>query len=179
MNWTSTALWISRILFACRVSVLSVLAGTLLFLMSTQARDLFADVTFGILPKTLGAWGHWLWFFACLVFVWAFPVHYAARRMLRSDAWMFSCRVRAEIDHRRAAEVRRELKRPIEWIPRLLAAVPFAAVLIGLWKAHARRRPDPGARNGAWRVAGRSWFSRASTSRSARRSSPSCGRAGF
>ena len=116
--------------------MLSVLAGTLLFLMSTQARDLFADVTFGILPTSLGAWGHWLWFFACLVFVWAFPVHYAARRMLRSDAWMFSCRIRSEIDHRKALEVRRDLKGAIKWIPRLLAAAPFAAVLIGLWKAH-------------------------------------------
>ena len=137
MNWTSKALWIVRILVACRVSALSVLGGALLFLMSIQARDLFADLTFGILPKTLGAWGHWLWFFVCLVFVWAFPVHYAARAMLRSDAWMFSCRVRAEVDPRKALEVRRDLKGAIKWIPRLLAALPFAAVLIGLWKAHA------------------------------------------
>ena len=57
--------------------------------------------------------------------------------MLRSDAWMFSCRVRGEVDHRRTAQVRRELKQPMEWIPRLLAAVPFAAVLIGLWKGYA------------------------------------------
>ena len=136
MGLGTHALWITRILVACRVSLLSVLAGTLLFLMSTQARDLFADVTFGVLPMSPEAWGHWLWFFACLVFVWAFPVHYAARRMLRSDAWMFSCRVRDEIDPRAGAEMRTDLKRSIEWIPRLIAAVPFAAVLVGLWKAH-------------------------------------------
>jgi len=135
MGWGTYALWLTRIIVACRVSVLSVLAGTLLFIMSTQARDLFADVTFGALPISLEAWGHWLWFFACLVFVWAFPVHYAARRMLYSDAWMFSCRIRAEIDPRKALEVRRDLKRSIDWTPRLLAAVPFAAVVIGLWKA--------------------------------------------
>jgi hypothetical protein len=136
MGWGTYALWISRILFACRVSLLSVLAGTLLFLMSTQARDLFADVTFGALPGAFDAWGVWLWFFACLVFVWAFPVHYAARRMLYADVWMFSCRIRAEIDPRKAIEVKQDMKRSIDWIPRLLAAVPFAAVLIGLWKAH-------------------------------------------
>ena len=136
MSWGTYALWISRILFACRVSLSSVLAGTLLFLMSTQARDLFADVTFGVLPGAFDAWGHWLWFFACLVFVWAFPAHYAARRMLYSDAWMFSCRIRAEIDPGKALEVRQDLKRSIDWIPQLLAGVPFAAVLIGLWKAH-------------------------------------------
>ncbi len=131
------ALWVIRILFACRVSLLSVVAGTLLFLMSTQARDLFADVTFGLLPMRPEAWGHWLWFFACLVFIWAFPVHYAARRMLYTDDWMFPCRVRAEIDPLQAAAVRRDLKQPLARIPRLLAAVPFVAVLVGLWKAHA------------------------------------------
>ena len=130
MGWGMYALWITRVLYACRVSVLSVLAGTLLFLVSTQARDLFADVTFGVLPADQEAWGHWLWFFACLVFIWAFPVHYAARRMLYSDAWMFSCRVRPEIDPRKDLEVRRDLKLSIGWIPRLLAAVPFATVLI-------------------------------------------------
>jgi hypothetical protein len=34
MGWGTYALCNSRILFACRLSVLSVLAGTLLFLMS-------------------------------------------------------------------------------------------------------------------------------------------------
>ncbi len=37
------------------------------------ARDLFADVTYGALPGSLEAWGHWLWFFALLILIWAFP----------------------------------------------------------------------------------------------------------
>src|ERR1700722_18660382 len=81
------ALWIARILVACRVSVFSVVAGVLLFLMATPARDLFADIAFGALPASAAAWLFWGAFFTCLVFVWAFPVHYAARRILYSDAW--------------------------------------------------------------------------------------------
>jgi hypothetical protein len=130
------ALWVLRILVACRVSVLSVAAGTLLFLLATQARDLFADTAFGALPASPGAWGFWIAFFTYLVFVWAFPVHYAARRMLYSNAWMFSCRVRADIAPRRITEVRKELSWWIDWIPRFLAAVPFISVLVGLWKAY-------------------------------------------
>ena len=98
LDWRARALWAVRIVVACRVSALSVIAGTLLFLLSTQARDLFADTAFGALPASPAAWGYWIAFFAYLVFVWAFPVHYAARRMLYSDVWMFSCRVRSEID---------------------------------------------------------------------------------
>lgn len=130
------ALWVLRILVACRVSVLSVAAGTLLFLLATQARDLFADTAFGALPASPGAWGFWIAFFTYLVFVWAFPVHYAARRMLYSNAWMFSCRVRADIAPRRITEVRKELSWWIDWIPRFLAALPFISVLVGLWKAY-------------------------------------------
>ncbi len=136
MNSASTALWVVRILVACRVSILSAFGGALLFLLATQARDLFADVTFGALPSGAEAWGLWLLFFAYLVVIWAFPVHYAARLMLSSDAWMFSCRVRPEIDQGRVSEVRRDLRGWIEWIPRLLAVIPFVAVLIGLWKGY-------------------------------------------
>jgi hypothetical protein len=136
MGGALRALWVLRILVACRVSVLSVLAGTLLFLGSTQARDLFADVTFGALPGGLECWGLWLLFFVYLVLIWAFPAHYAARLMLYSDAWMFSCRVRAQIPRHKVPEIKKDLKGWIDWIPRLIAVVPFVAVLIGLWKAH-------------------------------------------
>ena len=132
----SYAPWAVRILFACRVSFLSVFAGVFLFLMSTQARDLFADVTYGALPGSPEAWGHWLWFFALLILVWAFPAHYAGRQLLYRDEWMFSCRIRREINPTIAAAVKDEIEGFIDWIPRLLAIVPFAAVLIGLWKAH-------------------------------------------
>ncbi len=132
----SYAPWAWRILVASRVSAVSVFAGVLLFMMSTQARDLFADVTYGALPGSLEAWGHWLWFFALLILIWAFPAHYAARRLLYTDAWMFSCRVRPEIDPVKAADIRDAIAGLIVWIPRCLAIVPFIAVLVGLWKAH-------------------------------------------
>ena len=57
--------------------------------------------------------------------------------MLYSDAWMFSCRVRADIAPHKIAEIRKDLRWWIDWIPRWLAAVPFLAVLIGLWTAHS------------------------------------------
>jgi hypothetical protein len=57
LDWGQRTPWILRILVACRVSVVSVIAGVLLFLLSTQARDLFADTAFGALPWSLRAWG--------------------------------------------------------------------------------------------------------------------------
>ena len=136
MGWGTYALWFVRILFACRVSLISVVAGALLFAFATPARDLFADVTYGALPGAVVAWGHWLWFFALLILVWAFPAHYAARRLLYTDEWMFSRRIRAETDPAKAAAVKKRLRGSIDWIPRGLAVVPYIAVLIGLWKAH-------------------------------------------
>ncbi len=130
------ALWAIRILFACRVSLLSVAAGALLFLISTQARDLFADIAFGALPGAAQAWLMWASFFAYLVFLWAFPIHYAARRLLQTDVWMVSGRLRDDVDAPWLADIRSELRGPIDWIPRLLAMVPFAAVLVGLWTAY-------------------------------------------
>src|SRR5271169_1276783 len=106
MGWGTYALWFVRILFACRVSLISVVAGALLFAFATPARDLFADVTYGALPGSLVAWGHWLWFFALLILVWAFPAHYAARRLLYTNEWMFSRRIRAETDPAKAAAVK-------------------------------------------------------------------------
>jgi hypothetical protein len=136
LDWRLRTLWILRILVACRVSALSVTAGVLLFLLSSQARDLFADTALGALPASLRAWGFWLVFFAYLVFIWAFPAHYAARRMLYSDAWMFSCRVRGDVAPQAIEELRKDLRWWIDWIPRFLAAIPFLAVLVGLWVAY-------------------------------------------
>ncbi len=136
MGLGAIALWVIRILFACRVSVLSVAAGALLFLVSTQARDLFADIAFGALPGDSQAWLMWASFFAYLVFLWAFPVHYAARRLLDTDVWMVSGRLRGEVDAAWLTDIRRDLEGLIDWTPRILAIVPFAAVLVGLWTAY-------------------------------------------
>ncbi len=136
MGLRAATLWVVRILFACRVSVLSVAAGALLFLVSTQARDLFADVSYGALPGNAQAWLMWASFFAYLVFLWAFPVHYAARRLLDTDVWMVSGRLRDDVDADWLTDIRRALEGPIAWTPRILAIVPFAAVLVGLWTAY-------------------------------------------
>ena len=47
--------WFGRILLACRVSVISAIAGVLLFSLVPQARDLFSDITYGALPSSLAA----------------------------------------------------------------------------------------------------------------------------
>jgi len=137
MSWGLQGLWVWRILVASRVSALSVAAGVLLFLMAPPARDLFADLSFGALPYEWYAWLYWGSFFAYLVFLWAFPVHYAARRMLRKREWMFACRARAEIDPQTVDDVHVQLHWWIKAVPRILAMVPFAGVLVGLWRAHA------------------------------------------
>jgi len=137
--------WAGRILLACRVSVVSALAGLLLFAFVPQARDLFGDITYGPLPYSLFGWVMWLLFFAYVFLVWAFPVHYAARAVLeRSDAWMIPARLRKALDDAPDCEgrVARELRRIREdmagwltWTPRVLGATPFLAVLIGLYKS--------------------------------------------
>jgi hypothetical protein len=134
------ARWIGRILVACRVSVISALAGVLLFALVPQARDLFADISFGSLPGSPRAWIHWLLFFIFLVLIWAFPVHYAARRMLETNDWMFSRLLRDLTDktdlEKRENDIKDQLGFWIDWIPRALGVVPFIAVLIGLWKTY-------------------------------------------
>ena len=119
--------------------------GRCLFLVSTQARDLFADIAFGALPGIAQAWLMWASFFAYLVFLWAFPVHYAARRLLDTDVWMVSGRLRDDVDAAWLTDIRRALEGPIDWIPRILAMVPFAAVLVGLWTAYHVVAEDAGA----------------------------------
>jgi hypothetical protein len=132
--------WVPRILFACRVSILSGLAGIVLFLLISQARDLFADISFGALPGKFDSQLHWFLFFSDLVLIWAFPVHYAARWMLEQNDWMFSRRVRGSLDPRdiaaSEAAIRADLKNWIDWVPRILGMLPFLAVLIGLWKTY-------------------------------------------
>ncbi len=145
----SRAQWCGRILIACRVSVLSALAGLLLFAFVPQARDFFADITHGPLPQSWRAWGFWLLFFLYISFVWAFPVHFAARTVLEStNDWMIPRRLRAAVNKgksRNGADalpeeltaVKTELRLCIELLPRVLGAFPFLAVLIGLWKAYS------------------------------------------
>src|SRR5918994_1543649 len=76
--WFASLRWF-RVLWVCRVSVASALAGLLMMTFVPQAQDVFAD--------TSVRWWYWLIFFALVFFGWAFPVHYAARRILDRQEW--------------------------------------------------------------------------------------------
>lgn len=125
--------WLTRILWAARLSALSGFAGGLLFWTTTQAQDLFADLS---TSQTIGqAIRHWLLFYLAVIFAWALPVHYGARLSLNADGWI--------INHAQAAalggaastvigNVRQTYARTISWTPRCLGLVPFFAVGVGL-----------------------------------------------
>lgn len=136
MLWTS---WLLRVLVACRVSVISAATGFLLFDFVPQARDLFADVSFGALPYSLSAWSRWLAFFLYTFFFWAFPVHYAARRMLDEKDWVAPVRLK-EIDEKSIEEIDAagalRHRRLTTIIPRLLGLTPFIAIAFGLLRAY-------------------------------------------
>jgi hypothetical protein len=133
-SWDHVA-WLARALWACRVSVLSGLAGVILFSVAVPAQNLFADQSF------TGPWQvlYWLGVFALVFLVWAFPIHYNARRTLDRKAWLLPYRFRAHFDRDVSKSVVRDLRRRhaflIEWMPRLVALLPFVAVLFGLWGA--------------------------------------------
>jgi hypothetical protein len=129
------ALWLLRILVACRVSVLSVLGGFALFWLAEQAQDLFADISFGAFPGGLGSWILWASFYFAAFFVWAFPVHYAARRTLEEDGWIAPWILRDGTVI--VTDVRKKYHLAINAIPRLLGVAPFVAVFGGLTRADA------------------------------------------
>jgi hypothetical protein len=126
-----------RMLWACRVSVVSALGGYLLFSFVVQAQDLLADTTYGSQPLLHLLF--WTFVFASVFLVWAFPVHYAARDILDEGgrAWFFSPREIWE-----SGDVLREGQFGvvagrcdfwfIKWLPRILGALPFVAIFVGL-----------------------------------------------
>ena len=141
-GWTRIV-WTFRILFACRVSVLSGGAGLALFWMAVPAQNLLADTSWA--RSTAWAWnlatglGFWGLFFAAMILLWAFPVHYGARRTLDRDDWIIPYRLRAGLlaEARRTiyAQTRSRHRRLIVGVPRWLAMLPFAAIALGLLKA--------------------------------------------
>jgi len=139
-QWKTDFYWIFRILWACRVSVASALAGLLLLGLVDQAQNLFADRSFDDL--LFGA-HYWLSVFAAVFLIWAFPVHYGARRVLEDadSAWMIPYFLRVEMrdnDIRSIRDhVRRRYARVIAWTPRLLGLAPFVAVALALLGAQA------------------------------------------
>lgn len=129
--------WIAQILWACRISVVSGVGGLLLFGAVVQAQNLFADISFG---DTFRGALHWLAVFAATFFVWAFPIHYGARRILEENGWLVSRRLRQRLPKADLAPLyeglRADLAHPIVWTPRILGLLPFVAIGLGLLGAY-------------------------------------------
>lgn len=68
-------------LWACRVSLLSVVAGCYVLWNVPQAHDLFVELHSGELGRV-----HWALFFASVLVFWIMPVHLSARLMLEGHA---------------------------------------------------------------------------------------------
>ncbi len=134
--WDCTR-WLARILWVCRVSSVSAFGGLLLFCIVTQAQNLLADTSWLVsIGGALLFWGGML----LGLLLWAFSVHYAARRSVRADEWILSRELRATLpaDQQNAviAAVRLERASLLDWTPRILGLLPFAAVMIGIGFAH-------------------------------------------
>ncbi len=151
--WIHTV-WLLRILVAARISVVSAALGFYLFAEVDQAQNLLADTSWN--SNVALAVLYWTVFLAATAFIWAFPIHYAARRTLDDDAWMLPRRVRSGMpaaELRRFTEaVRARHRIAILCVPRLLGLVPFLAVLAGLHGAagsveHAALLPEAGQAN--------------------------------
>ena len=131
--WRKSVL-LGRLLAACRFSLISVIAGFALLFGVVQAQNLFADLAF---PNTFAQIGHWLSFLLALFFIWAWPVHHGARRVLDEPHWLIPIAVRRTLPDADLAALRDalrdELGWAIRWTPRLLGLIPFIAVGFGLY----------------------------------------------
>jgi hypothetical protein len=126
----------ARVLFACRVSVLSALGGLFLFGLVLQAQNLFADLSFA---GWAGGVLYWSGFFFAVFFVWAFPIHFGARKILSEDGWLVAPRLRRALsaDELQSLQdrLRQEMAGLIVWLPRFLGVLPFVAIGLGLFFA--------------------------------------------
>jgi hypothetical protein len=131
--WRKLVLF-GRVLSACRFSIISAAAGLALLGGVVQAQNLFADLDFASRFEQIA---HWTLFLLAVFFVWAFPVHYGARRILEDPHWLIPAQMRRAMP---AADLealerslRAELAPAIRWTPRALGLLPFAAVGLGLY----------------------------------------------
>ena len=138
----------ARVIFACRVSVLSALAGLVLFGLVLQAQNLFADLSFSGWADGALYWGG---FFLAVFLIWAFPIHYGARAILSEDGWLVAGRFRRALPERELKQLQQNLRKEmaglIDWLPRILGILPFVAVGLGLYSSFramdgARALPD-------------------------------------
>jgi hypothetical protein len=114
-----------RVLWTCRISVLSSIGGGLFIAATPQTRDLFAD---------LGLSWKWALFFL-FAFGWAWIVHWAARHALRMDDWVPDAHIPGGIDPARRLELQAEFRSPATAWPRILGTAVFGFIAWALWRA--------------------------------------------
>jgi len=118
---------LALVLWVARAALISVSIGFLLIALTPQAQDLLIPLADHESP-----WQgiEWPWtiviFFALLFLFWAMPTHYSARLALDDDA-----RLQLYAKHRSSSC----LNRGILWIPRLLGAATYVAILVGSYRA--------------------------------------------
>ena len=124
--WLLRAAWRNyRVLWVCRISVLSSIGGGLFIAATPQARDLFAD---------LGLSWKWSLFFL-FAFGWAWIVHWAARHALRLDDWVPEAHVPGGISPQRRVQLQAEFSNVATAWPRILGTAVFAFIALALWRA--------------------------------------------
>jgi len=127
-RWWPATLWRwGRVLWVCRIPVVSSLGGGLLLSATPQARDCFSDLG-------LSFW-QWTTFFV-LMFLWAWTVHIAARRAVLADDWVPEARC-GGLSEQRRKELREEYEWPALLVPRLLGLMVFLFVWFALFRARA------------------------------------------
>lgn len=125
-----------RVVWVCRVPLVSALGGGYLLAGTAQARDWFADLAFD--------WWEWLFFF-CLVFIWAWIVHAAARRALQHDDWVLEAPRGMVLADERRAELQRLFYWPALVVPRALGLTVFAFVILAIYRTRSNLLPaNPG-----------------------------------
>ena len=118
-----------RVLWVCRVPVVSAVGGGLLIASTAQTRDMFADL--GL------EWWRWL-IFLVATFGWAWIVHWAARHALRLDDWVPDAHVPGGIPPARRPQLQAVYRcAAVAW-PRLLGTLVFPC--------HCRDRINPTSR---------------------------------
>ena len=104
-----------RVLWTCRVSLVDALVGLLFFGLLVQAQNLMADLSSMGSPAEFVFWAG---VFGFTFLLWAFPIHYGARRSL--DAIL------------RDGKIGRGLGWLVLWLPRVLGLTPFVALALGI-----------------------------------------------
>ncbi len=121
-----------RVLWVCRVPLVSAVGGGLLIVSTAQTRDMFADLGLG--------WWRWL-IFLVATFGWAWIVHWAARHALRLDDWVPDAHVPGGISPARRTQLQVVYRcAAVAW-PRLLGVLVFVFIAIAMWRSYENLRP--------------------------------------